>query len=284
MKKILLATTVLVGTAGFAAAEVSLSGDGRMGVISESGGDVQLTSRARVKFTMSGESDNGLAFGASFRGDNAGNAASGTAGSVSLSGAFGKIEMGDTGNAADALVGQVSGVGLTGLGDHNEITWLDKDLTGAMYSYSTGGLTFGAGTGQLDGDLEFASVAVKYATDAYSVALGYETNSEYDSQISALVSATMSGATVKLKLAQATDYDSEYALSVDYGIAEGTTVTAFLTDGYHDNADEFTGTSYGVGVSHDLGGGATLVGGYVVGQDNGEQEDGSFDFGVSFAF
>ena len=133
MKKILLATTMLAATTGFAAAEVTLSGDARMGIISDfdnaltplvNESDLQFTSRARVKFTMSGSTDGGLEFGASFRAQDAVNASKGTAGSVFISGAFGKLSMGDVDDAANAAVGQVSGVGLTGLGDLNEMTYI----------------------------------------------------------------------------------------------------------------------------------------------------------------
>ena len=62
MKKILLATAMIAASAGFAAAEVTLSGDARMGIVSD-GGDLAFSSRARVKFTLSGESDGGVAFG-----------------------------------------------------------------------------------------------------------------------------------------------------------------------------------------------------------------------------
>uniref|UniRef100_UPI00286BBEF7 porin n=1 Tax=Tabrizicola sp. TaxID=2005166 RepID=UPI00286BBEF7 len=61
MKRILLATTLLAASSGFAAAEITLSGDARMGIIDDFGtGDTAFTSRARVKFTMSGETDGGL--------------------------------------------------------------------------------------------------------------------------------------------------------------------------------------------------------------------------------
>jgi outer membrane protein OmpU len=86
--------------------------------------DIGFTSRARVTFTFSGETDGGLSFGASFRADNSSNAANGTAGSVFLSGAFGKISMGDVDGAAVAAVGHVDGVGLTGLGDRNESSFI----------------------------------------------------------------------------------------------------------------------------------------------------------------
>jgi len=168
MKKLLLATSILAGTAGLAAAEVTLSGDARMGFLDDFvydddvDDDIGFTSRARVVFTFSGETDGGLSFGASFRADNSSNAASGKAGSVFLSGAFGKISMGDVDGAALAAVGHVDAVGLTDLSDLNESAFLgngglaDDDLTdldslgeenfgltgdpSVLYEYTTGNI------------------------------------------------------------------------------------------------------------------------------------------------
>jgi outer membrane protein OmpU len=167
MKKLLLATSILAGTAGLAAAEITLSGDARMGFLDDfvydqaADDDIGFTSRARVTFTFSGETDGGLSFGASFRADNSSNAANGAAGSVFLSGAFGKISMGDVDGAAVAAVGHVDGVGLTGLSDLNESSFLgngglaDDDLTdldsldenyaltgdpSVLYEYTTGNI------------------------------------------------------------------------------------------------------------------------------------------------
>jgi len=141
MKKILLASAAVVAFAPAAMAEVALSGDASMGVISDFGSsDTVFTSRARVKFTMTGETDGGLAFGAEFRADNAGNATVddgaelGQAGNVYISGAFGKLSMGDVDGAALAAVGHVDGVGLTGLGDLNESTFIAAgDDPSALY-------------------------------------------------------------------------------------------------------------------------------------------------------
>ena len=125
MKKLLLATTALTLSAGVAAADVSLSGDARMGLLYD-GSDVNLTSRARVTFTLSGETDSGMAFGGSFRADNAGGAAAGTAGSVFISGEFGRLAFGDVAGAARSATGDLHGVGLTGLGDRNEMQYVDR--------------------------------------------------------------------------------------------------------------------------------------------------------------
>ena len=282
MKKILLATSALVLVAGAAAAEVTVSGAGRMGLVYD-GTDTMFSSRIRIIFTASGESDTGFSFGASVRNDQSGvgNASNGDS-TVWVSGAFGKLTMGDTGNASDSILGQVSGVGYTGLSDWNEIGFIGTEKTGVLYEYSTGAFTFALGAGQLvdidadvDGENDDAmSIAVKYATDAYSIGLAYEEN-DLDSQITALGSATFGGATVKLKLV---DRDSEAdmaaALSVDYTTG-ATTITAFATD----NVD-FLGTdTLGLGASYDLGGGASVAGGVV---DNGT--DTIADLGLKFAF
>jgi outer membrane protein OmpU len=215
MKKLLLATSILAGTAGLAAAEITLSGDARMGFLDDfvyadgADDDVGFTSRARVTFTFSGETDGGLSFGASFRADNSSNAANGAAGSVFLSGAFGKISMGDVDGAAVAAVGHVDGVGLTGLSDLNESAFIgngglaDDDLTdldslgenygltgdpSVLYEYTTGniGLFVGVTNPGFENEFDFGdgtavttdgvawSLGANYSTDAYKFGIGYE--------------------------------------------------------------------------------------------------------------
>jgi outer membrane protein OmpU len=192
MKKVLLASTVLAMTATVAAAEVTLSGDARMGIFNDfvAPGETDgtgFTSRARVTFTMAGETDGGLAFGASFRADNAGGAAAGTAGSVFISGAFGKLSMGDVDGAAAAAVGHVDGVGLTGLGDFNENIFIanggfdnedifdtDEALTGdpsALYEYTAGSLTLTASVTQPT--FTFDAFGDTYSGDAYALGAAY---------------------------------------------------------------------------------------------------------------
>ena len=324
MKKILLATTLLAATTGFAAAEVTLSGDARMGIISTFGSDVRFTSRARVKFTLSGETDGGLAFGASFRADNAasesvttvttttgadgiagtadditsasttngGGAVNGDAGSVFISGAFGKLSMGDVDDAANAAVGHVSGVGLTGLGDLNESTFIGNGdgVTdpSALYEYSTGDLTVYASVTNPtdDADFDAYSVAAKYAMGDYTVALGYEALDSSIGDVDHLilgVSATFGAITVKGNYGKADgnlgivslDGD-QYAVSVDYK-ADALTVTAF----YADDSELLGVEAYGLGASYDLGGGASVVGGYA---KNETDDEDAFDVGISMSF
>lgn len=289
MKKILLATTVFAGFAGVASAEVTLSGDARMGVIySEQWDSMDFTSRARVAFALSGESDSGLSFGASFRADNAVGASGGSAGSVYISGAFGKLSMGDVDSAIKAAVGQVSGVGLTGLGDQNEVahgglTVSATDPSGALYEYTTGGFTLyvSAMDGYVNPALPVGSsfsapsvygIAAKYAAGNYTVAIGYEDKAGAE-ETSVGGSAVFGATTVKAVYADVNGA-ADYALSVDYTTG-ATTITGFVHDG-----DLVLNTAYGLGASYDLGGGAKVVGG-IVSDTTGFMRA---DVGVSMAF
>ncbi|MGR3660767.1 MAG: porin [Paracoccaceae bacterium] len=208
MKKILIATTALVATAGAASADISLSGDARFGVLYNANGDLTFTSRTRAAINLSGESDGGLSFGGKFDIHNSENATKGFSGSVYVSGAFGKISMGDVDGAAKAAVGQIDGISLTGISDAREIFYVnggsDADGDGiqdtiypkpaALYEYSTGAFTFYAGAGapggqftKYDGgDFNLAndtyvyadqtySVGAKWGDNGYSVAIGWET-------------------------------------------------------------------------------------------------------------
>jgi outer membrane protein OmpU len=280
MKKILLATTVLVGTAGFAAAEVTLSGSARMGVASFDGGDLEFSSRVRVVFNLSGETDGGLAFGATIRADNAAGGNVGEAGSVFISGAFGKLSMGDVDGAANAAVGHVSGVGYTGLNSYNESTFIANGggNSDALYEYSTGDLGFYlSATNPGNGDVA-ASVAVSYAMGDYSFALGYEDDGAGTDHIIVGANATFGAVTVKARYGEASGVieGSQMAASIDYTM-DALTLTAFYTDDEELLGDE----AYGIGASYDLGGGASLMGGYV---ENKSIDESSYDLGVSFSF
>ena len=300
MNRILATTAILALSAGFASAEVTLSGDARMGIIGGNSVDTGFTSRARVKFSMSGTTDGGLEFGASFRADNAaddfdeaefgdgvnGGAESGQAGEVHISGAFGKLSMGDVDGAAQSAVGQVSGVGLTGLGNLNEVLYYaagldDADPT-ALYEYSTGSFTgYISVTNPGIGDTANA-IGAKYSTDTFSVSLGYEDAGAVDNVVLG-GSATFGAVTAKLVYATA-DYGGpsidQLAMSVDY-TADALTVTGFYatTDFFGTNDDN----RYGIGASYDLGGGASVVGGYAV-NDTATADFSAFDLGLSFSF
>lgn len=334
MKKILLATSILTATAGIASAEMTVTGSARMGVVGDivdqydadgnltsSGIEAAFSSRFRVTFTGSGTTDGGLTFGATARADDspigisqdsqnqlvAGGGASGdrwtTAGTVYLAGSFGTLTMGDTGNAADDMVGQVAYIGYTSLNSWNEIANLDRNLTGVEYSYSMNGFTFALGSGQTfdpvamafegalnnDDQDSFWAVGAKYATDAFSVALGYQTSNAGDI-VSASGSYTVSGFTGIVKIADDSRFsETMWALSAEYAMDGGIGLAAYYNHdqdgsplGLTDATDDTAGAAYGFGASYDLGGGASVVGG--IAQRDNDGYGSIFDVGVQMSF
>ena len=292
MKKLLLATTMLMTAGSYAAADVSVSGDGRMGVVSTDGTST-FSSRMRIKFSGSGTTDGGLSFGGSFRAaDVVGTAPvgggsvskptnDGTSGSVYISGAFGKITMGSTGNAVDSLVSNVSavGYGASGLDGAQELGLVDSaDKEGVSYNIAVSGATVEVGAGQLDGAAEYYSVAVAYAFGGINAAIGYESDAD-DTNTKAAFSAKVGPATVMVAVADRdSNEDLGYAMSADFAMA-GATVTAYYAN---DNADE---ANMAVGVSYDLGGGAVFKSGVgtVYDADKGESVTVA-DAGLNFSF
>ena len=207
MKKVLFATSALVLSAGFASAEVALSGDGRMGIIYD-GNDAQFSSRARVRFNLSGESDAGLSFGASFRVDQENynsnayrSAARGTAGAVWISGTYGKLSMGDVVSASERAIGDLYEVGYTDGtfgADVEEISYLTADGANLdqgpniLYEYTINNISLYASASDGQDNSWFTtpgannddslnassdevawSVAGKYEAENFWVALGY---------------------------------------------------------------------------------------------------------------
>jgi outer membrane protein OmpU len=354
MKNILLASTALVAFAGAAVAEVTISGSGRMGVVYDEGinnsnfviedgalvrvndSGLRFSSRVRVAFTLTQETDAGVTFGASIRADNAADGNRGEAGSVFMSGAFGKLSMGDVDGAAEAAVGNLSGVGYTGLNDLNEAFYLQQGnsdldsndevsafaLPAALYEYTTGPASFYISLGNpagigIDGsffetdtteidDLVIDSafgLGAKYSVDNYSVGIGYESidisglstdtttlvTTEIGTNIDHWIlggSATFGGFTLKAQYGEAsgdlTDL-TQYGLSGDYTF-DAFTVTAFwrhveLKDAANNSVER---EPFGMGVTYDLGGGASVAAGVVDPDIQGE--DYRADLGVNFSF
>jgi len=127
MKNILFATTALVATAGIASADVSISGFAEIGVYDNGNGDMQLFNDIDVTFSMTGETEGGMSFGASVDldeiSDVAVNAATdnNSAGGIAanVSGGFGTVTLGDTDGASDWALTETA-VGGSMADDHTE--------------------------------------------------------------------------------------------------------------------------------------------------------------------
>jgi outer membrane protein OmpU len=288
MKKVLFATTALIALAGAAQAEVTLSGDARLGFIYD-GDDTVGTSRARVKFSAESTTNSGLTVGMSFRAHAAGKAQNqgeddldgdvSDGGEVYVKGAFGAVTYGDTDSAVAKRVSNVDAISLTGLGDLNEITRSQQNGSRIRYDYDASSFGVSVST---EGALDTFAVGASATFGGFAVGIGYDetggsegavTNADLGGHIAASVGATFGA--VSLKAAYATnDVFDEYALSAKFTTSSGIGIAAFAHDG--DNIDDMI---IGVGADYDLGGGAKLVAGVV---DSGE--DTIADFGISMEF
>ncbi|MBF9044548.1 porin [Rhodobacterales bacterium HKCCE4037] len=206
MKKVLFATTALVASAGFAYADVSLSGSAQMGVQGgeEFDADVpgivdqetQFVQDIDVTFTLSGETDGGLTFGAAVDLDeSAGSVGTDDAGvAIFISGDFGTLTMGDTDGALDAAMqdpnvtaGSINDDETSHVGLVN--SYLDGAYDGQIlsYSYTVAGFTI-IGSIEMDDtgarDNGYA-IGARYTGDfgggSYTVGAGYQVATPRDS-------------------------------------------------------------------------------------------------------
>jgi outer membrane protein OmpU len=264
--------------------------------------------RMRVTFTGSGETDSGLSFGATIRADNSGAGAGGTGGSQYISGAFGKVKMGDLGGADKDAAGHIAGVGLTGLGDHNEITY-QAGGHNIGYEYSTMGLTFGYSQDTTVKTGSNSAMGVKYSGDmgGATVTVGVGQSKVGTATQSTMSAAVSSGGLTLKAITSSNDNGSTAAVTA---VAADRTVgaeKAYVSGvALKNNADtDFTGVSVsyamdamsvtaftktvatvgaadkdysGFGFAYDLGG-VSLKAGVV---DNNDQQ--LLDFGLSFSF
>lgn len=316
MKKILLASTALVGFAGAAAAaEVTLSGYAEMGI---AGGDLietQFHNDVVVNFNYSGTMDNGVEFGGKVQlGDTNGGGAINGAPTFDdeafwVSGTFGKITLGETDGAFDWALSEIyTGSALTD--DHSThagaywFTGLDATYDNQImrYEYSFGDFAAGLSAEMDDtgvGDTVFG-LGGKWSGQMggmdVGVGLGYQdngVNSVWGLSASAAMSNGFSVALGYADLDGTSDTVGNGVLSDSWmgvGVAYTTgALTVGVNYGKYDAA--VAGVSdpsgWGVVANYDLGGGAVAMAGYGS-SDNGLAGNGagdnSFSLGLGLSF
>jgi len=298
MKKILFASTALVASAGFAAADIEFSGEAIMGFgfvddrvvvtgpgadgipgnaddTTAPGDDWVLLHEATLSVAMSGETDVGLAFGADF--DITGSAGGIDNEVVYIEGGFGKLEFGDVDNAVQAVTG-LADLGLDGLGTDDIAEDLRNDSAADMlYTGNFNGFEV-ALSHLFNGD--DWGIGVKFAPGDYTVALAYDeaagTNAVHlqaganvaDFALAALFSTTVGDPDPEL---------TSYGITAGYSFGAVDVMAAYsrAEDGVADTDVE----GFGIDVTYDLGGGAKFKAGVA---EVGEQARA--DFGISMTF
>lgn len=297
MKKVLLATTALALSAGVAYAEISMSGNARMGLQYDSTGAGSTTIEKRMNITFVGttETSSGLTFGAQIRirSNEAEAADKGFNGARVYMQASGfELAMGNIYGAIDSMPNMYhSEVGLTGLGagDVGGLVGFGYDgyssngngAEGIEAMYSAG--AFSAHVSYSEPTLSSGASAQKrgagyvaYTMNDWTVALGAQKSSVVGEDFVVVTAAgTMGDYGVGLSAMDADGVGRQITLagSATFG---ATALSAFVSDS---SAAGATDTAYGLGVSYDLGGASVLAG--VQKDTTGETQA---DLGVSFSF
>mgnify|MGYP002714625430 FL=1 len=313
MKKALIASTALVLTAGVAAADVTISGYGRTGVIyyenDTDENETQVISRLRMNIDAATSTDQGVDFGARFRiqwDQNSDNAGELNAGKLYVTSSGLTVEVGNVDTAFDSA----------GLLYANELGSYDRQvgfLQGAFFAYdsdaydnagrlgvaakySIAGATLRASYVDPDqtdsssfvGDNEEFSLAVDYTwNERLELSAAYVTDGAgiEDNDIFFIGAryAVMENARIGLNYVDASndsivDVGNSIALYGDYTLADGlTNIEAYIAN--NDQDDNETDNAFGIGVNYDLGGarlGASLHRDY--------SENVTADMGVRFDF
>jgi len=282
MKKLLIASTALVATAGMASADITLSGHAAAGIHSglDAGASADgVYSNAGVDFTMTGATDNGISFSAAVNIDagteiDAGDfeldgADGGTAGlgSVSMTGTFGTLTFDDggidnlyNGDFTSADVSYSTTVGAVSLSVAHDTAESD-DANSMSAGYAASGMTFTLAASEAAAGTS-SSLKVAYAlNDSVSITGKTDQVAGAESVQTITASTTLNGVSVALSSANNSTWD------VDLGYTAGGFALTYGTD----ETDAWTATA-----TTALGGGATFAAGV-------SSEDEMYA-GVSFAF
>jgi outer membrane protein OmpU len=317
MRNTLLTSTALVAFAGAAAADIAITGYAEMGVfnadtVDSSGhitaqGTTQFFTDIDVTFSMSGQTDNGLTFGAAVDLDEAGKLDgvddnNGTA--IFISVGFGTLTLGDTDGAFDWALTDIGNIGNPGSISDDETnhagyrgTALDGLYDGQIlrYNYSDGDFGVAVSVEQDDSgtqDVGFA-VGAKYSMDMGGVGidfgLGYQkasiTNTDDVDALGLSVVANfgdfLAGINYVTVSSDVLSFDGDYiGFGVGYS-ANGLSVHANYAE-FDSAADDTDG--YGLAVAYDLGGGASIKGGYGSGTLGSFESADTWSLGFALSF
>ncbi|MCY4668137.1 MAG: porin [Rhodococcus sp.] len=273
----LFATTAALALAGSAAlAEVTIGADARFNIShdSESEDAIGVHQRFRVHFDASGVTDAGLTFsGGAIADSSDGKVDDGV---VSVSGAFGTLAFGAK-DAADVLAGGIADVGMVGVGVDNvaEDELRNKTDPGdlILYTHSLGDISVAVsgapGTGGTD---DMFAVGMSFTAADIRIGFGYDS----EKTMSLGGSYTFGQITANAYYAERDNLDGT-GIDLSYGIGATTLTLVAATNSQDQKAA-------GLGVSHDLGGGASMVAGFgQIPGENGADKSGA-EVGLSFTF
>ena len=276
MKKVLLATSALTLSAGFASADVSMSGTGGAGVFGAAGADLSVYSGVDLGFALSGASDNGMTFSASLD----------MGGGQTLDAGDFELDTQDMG--VDDNVSVTIGVsGLTIVLSQDGVDDLyDDDKAGDIgISGAMGDLTYSVVTGLEDADP--TSLSIGYTAGAIS---GSVATSDDGDASNVSVSYAMGDITISAESDTDRAGADTSSVTVSYAMSDGMTVSLENSEDVNEVSVSYSSGAISVGLSaddaatesweatmaYDLGGGATF--------NLGTNQDETTFAGVGFSF
>jgi outer membrane protein OmpU len=300
MKNLLIASTALVASAGFAVADLSLSGAANVGILDNSADDAFFYNNVSVTAAMSGETDNGLTFGASltFRagndvdldvgdlGDNSENEFSDVddvdndvgnvdLGNIYVSGGFGKLTFDRDGIdnvhnddiqhdvMYEHTLGNVAFSATYNLNNENTA----GDEFSAKVAYTANPVTF---TFKTDDSGEADATLAYVMNDMITASINYDTDGQTTEAKKTTVKAAYSNNGLTAHLALADDGDDQWELGLGYA-ANDLSVAAVIAEN-----DGTGSTETDLTASYDLGGGISI--------NAATNESGAFFIGSKMSF
>jgi outer membrane protein OmpU len=278
MKKVLLATSALTLSAGFASADVSMSGTGGAGVFGDKGADLSVYSGVDLGFAITGSSESGLEFSAAL---DMGAGRTLDVGDFELD-----SQTMDTDDPNNITVTVVAGGVTVTVGQNNIDDLYDDDIAGDIgIAGAMGDLTYNIVTGLEDADP--TSLSIGYSAGAISGSVA--TSDEGDAS-TVSVSYAMGDITVSAESDTDRTGADTSTVTLSYAMSDGMTVTVEESEGVIEASVAYSSGAVSVGVSandataeeweatmaYDLGGGATF--------NLGTNQDETTFAGVGFSF
>jgi outer membrane protein OmpU len=272
--------------------------------------DTSAVNRMRFTLKGSGETDGGISYGVSGRFEQSNTS---TLGSQFVSGAFGKISMGDLDGADEVATGDgVASVGLTALGSHNALAY-QSEAHNLGYQFSTSGMTFSYSQNTAVQNGSNSAMGLKYTGDMGGASITFGVGqSKVGTASQSTMSASVSSGGLTIKAISSSNDNGPATGAAATAVQQVSATTGVVTTPYSlatvvsSNLDTdqtalsiaytmdamsvsaFTKTvstsgvkdmDYsGLGFAYNLGG-VTLKAGVV---DNNDQQ--LVDFGLSFSF
>jgi len=279
MKKILLASTALVATTGFAMADMSWSGSANMGLKYSDNGTTTIHNEIDLGMAASGETDNNIAWKVEMGVDSSVADDVHTkvvdAGSVSITGDFGTIRVGAA-STAGTVVG-IAEVGFDGIG-MDDAAELGRNVGGTtpnvQWNYTMDDIALHVSTETSSDNM---AAAMSWTSGSLAIALSHASvgTTNGATATAGSISTSVSGFAVTVMAASNSD-NTKDSLGMSASMpVEGLGSVTFVTGSNNTDAK----STYGIGFSKVIGEGVTLAGGF--GSANGNSKA---DLGIGFSF